>query len=559
MKKNILFLIIALMISVSFPQDYRFPGDINNDGSIDVLDIVQLVGFIISGIQPTLEEYAASDLNYDNSLNVLDVVSLVGLIISPPVCPDGYYNCDGIAYQCCDTSHPEPNSLCETCHILEYFYTETPPHLEQFYSHTDCNRCHTVTSWLDMTFNHTVLDTSCNICHLSDLQVANQSVQLHNTLSNFCLNCHTTYQWSDIVFQHEETGFELEGSHQTVDCLTCHDSSWLGVTSNCSGCHHDEWLATLQPVHTQQVYLEQDCEDCHTADSWSPSVFEHQMPYQAPCSSCHIANYNEVNQVVPDHNGFSTECTNCHESTLWTDIIFDHDLSGFPLEGSHNNGNCISCHLDGYANLPLLCGGCHHDNWLDTIQPVHEAQTYLAEDCEICHNAVEWATSIFEHDLPNQAACNTCHNADFEIAGTTVAGHDTFPTDCTACHQSTYWTETIFDHNATNFPLTDSHDGPECIACHVDNNYVDTPLFCDGCHHDNWIETTQPNHEAQTYLAVECETCHTAIEWTTSIFEHDLPNQAACNTCHNADFEIAGTTVAGHDTFPTDCTACHQS
>ena len=57
-------------------------GDINQDGSIDVLDIVGLVGFIIGNATPTDEEVLHSDINLDGSLDVLDVVLVVSVILN---------------------------------------------------------------------------------------------------------------------------------------------------------------------------------------------------------------------------------------------------------------------------------------------------------------------------------------------------------------------------------------------------------------------------------------------------------------------------------------------
>ena len=53
-------------------------GDINDDGIINVLDIVRLVNDIISG-----EDYnPLADLNFDNTVDVLDVLQLVDVILS---------------------------------------------------------------------------------------------------------------------------------------------------------------------------------------------------------------------------------------------------------------------------------------------------------------------------------------------------------------------------------------------------------------------------------------------------------------------------------------------
>ena len=66
-----------------YPLDYfdefdnEIAGDINDDGILNILDIVSLVNLVISG------EYEDSgDINQDGTLNILDIVSLVNLILA---------------------------------------------------------------------------------------------------------------------------------------------------------------------------------------------------------------------------------------------------------------------------------------------------------------------------------------------------------------------------------------------------------------------------------------------------------------------------------------------
>jgi hypothetical protein len=55
-------------------------GDINFDGSINVLDVVLMVSFVLG--EPMAEyEYSASDINQDGIINVLDVVALISIIL----------------------------------------------------------------------------------------------------------------------------------------------------------------------------------------------------------------------------------------------------------------------------------------------------------------------------------------------------------------------------------------------------------------------------------------------------------------------------------------------
>ena len=53
-------------------------GDLNLDGSLNILDVISLVNIIISG-----QSYSViSDLNNDNQTNILDVVLLVSEILN---------------------------------------------------------------------------------------------------------------------------------------------------------------------------------------------------------------------------------------------------------------------------------------------------------------------------------------------------------------------------------------------------------------------------------------------------------------------------------------------
>ena len=56
-------------------------GDLNQDGIINVIDIISLVNYILG--EPVDENgECASDINADGILNVIDIVSLVNLILS---------------------------------------------------------------------------------------------------------------------------------------------------------------------------------------------------------------------------------------------------------------------------------------------------------------------------------------------------------------------------------------------------------------------------------------------------------------------------------------------
>ena len=65
--------------TLAFLFDDFLIGDNNNDGILNILDVVGLVEILLSGIEPS--DIAHLDLNGDGGLNILDIVLLVEIII----------------------------------------------------------------------------------------------------------------------------------------------------------------------------------------------------------------------------------------------------------------------------------------------------------------------------------------------------------------------------------------------------------------------------------------------------------------------------------------------
>ena len=63
----------------NIPED-TILGDINQDLSVDILDVVILVNYILTSNGSELD---GSDINLDGDVNVLDVVTLVNMILTP--------------------------------------------------------------------------------------------------------------------------------------------------------------------------------------------------------------------------------------------------------------------------------------------------------------------------------------------------------------------------------------------------------------------------------------------------------------------------------------------
>jgi hypothetical protein len=57
------------------------PGDLTQDGNIDILDIVSMIGMIL-GEAPTGSQLFIGDLNSDGVVNIQDVILLIGMVLS---------------------------------------------------------------------------------------------------------------------------------------------------------------------------------------------------------------------------------------------------------------------------------------------------------------------------------------------------------------------------------------------------------------------------------------------------------------------------------------------
>jgi hypothetical protein len=212
--------------------------------------------------------------------------------------------------------------------------------------------------------------------------------------------------------------------------------------------------------------------------------------------------------------------------TAWTGAGFTHAV--FPLQGAHADAQCLACHASGFAGTPTSCSACHMDDYLGTSDPSHVAAGY-SQQCQSCHDTDAWEGAVFDH---------------------------------------------------SSFPLTGAHVGAACAECHAGGIYQGTPTSCVGCHQDDWLGTTSPNHASAGY-GQQCQQCHSTSGWDGAVADHTFyPLTGAhagadclqchaggvyegtptdCFACHQSDW--AGTTAPDHADagFPTDCQQCHST
>ncbi|MFZ1685182.1 MAG: hypothetical protein WAU88_13790 [Candidatus Zixiibacteriota bacterium] len=365
----------------------------------------------------------------------------------------------------------------------------------------------------------------------------------------------------------------------------------------------------LSQTSTQNPHgkLSQDCQDCHTAQSWSamrsPMNFNHDATgfslvgahATAACVSCHKdLQFSHVGTSCIDchsdhHNGqVGQSCQNCHTPKDWVnrkDQIELHAQKGFPLTGVHAVADCEACHhgqgTQSYAGTPVECKGCHGEAFAATTNPSHMQAGFSAK-CETCHHAASgtWTNATYTHKnfvltgAHKRQECASCHTSGYASTSTNCYScHQTafttatdpnhvngqFDHNCALCHSTTTWTPATFDHATSSFPLTGAHASVACASCHT-TGYSNTPSDCYSCHTADFTSNKQgkPDHVANAFSHT-CNSCHTTAAWQPATFNHPTTPFAItgahtsllCASCHTVGYNPGQT--------PSDCYSCHTT
>ncbi len=223
---------------------------------------------------------------------------------------------------------------CEECHSNGQ-YQDTPQacyacHQEDDEHNgaygTQCETCHTPSSWEEFTFDHNLsvfpltgahVDAKCEQCHANqvfkgtsaDCYACHQNDDEHQgRFGTLCNACHSTEAWKPATFDHSRSNFPLTGAHTRVLCESCHkNGQFQGTPTFCAGCHGN-------PAFHAGLFTGQACSDCHNVNTWVPARFNGSHPGIADeggsgvnhggkgCRSCHTVNLS------------TATCTACHDN-----------------------------------------------------------------------------------------------------------------------------------------------------------------------------------------------------------------------------------------------------
>jgi hypothetical protein len=453
---------------------------------------------------------------------------------------------------------------------------------------SNCTKCHDI--------GNKISEKKCLECHdeINDLIKADRGYHAYSEVQEqACIDCHSEHhgrafdatRFDEEAFEHDWTGYELEGSHDRIECRDCHKSenienkelsgregTFLGLEEACLTCHVDYHQGTLA----------ESCTDCHGFEKFEDAEFfdhgntdfilegQHKT---VDCIECHretIRNgesFQEFSGVAfslctdcheDAHDGrFGVSCTDCHSTNGWNQLRagnrFDHNLTNYPLEGQHTQVACAQCHTSGDYSESLAfdrCVDCHDDYHRDDFT----SEDGVITDCDACHSLERDFTfsnyGLSDHqlsDYPLEGAhiatpCFACHKPqeeerwDFTIASEScVSCHDNVhegylessdgsAVTCHECHNVDSWASISFDHSTTEFALEGAHEQANCRSCHFREEGPEQIFKGLGQSCTACHQTDSPHGDQfdSENGEAQCARCHNSDPgWSAKLFDHD--------------------------------------
>jgi len=549
-------------------------------------------------------------------------------------------------------NHTGPSFVgnCDSCHNNVISVGKLPNHVPTP-ANQDCDVCHNTTSFTGATFDHASTDTSnCLACHDGNISIGKSLA--HIATQENCSSCHNAnnngFSTFAGTFVHNTNivGGDCASCHNTgialpkkvnhipaqAECSACHSDTNTGgfalttflnpggehqkSNNGCEGCHISRFIdnpfALKAPGH---LPTGQDCDVCHTNDTFIPSIFNHS-DISDNCASCHDGNVNhvtagargETNTAI--HRNTTQDCGVCHNTTNFADAFVDHtgpEVIGKRCDTCHDGGSggaigkhtghvvtnedCSACHVPGtfatavfnHTGIVDNCASCH-DGIAATGKDAKTNPAHIptSQDCSVCHIPTAFADARFDHQgiVDN---CASCHN------GTTARGKmpppDHVPTngDCSNCHQTTGFIPATFDHAGIVDNCRSCHDG--AFATGKSGSHIPTSQDCGICHttrlplsftgavfdHTGIVNNCVSCHDGVTAIGkaaktnpahlatdLDCNSCHTTATFTGGTWVHDASTAGNCDQCHSTGGG-ARSKPSGHLSTNVQCDVCHTT
>ena len=465
--------------------------------------------------------------------------------------------------------------------------------LEGGHQALECSACHTAEGSFESRF---LARQDCVDCHADPHGTGFDRGTLAQVVEGrtSCVRCHKSdaSEWAPAPnFDHGvATGYALEGSHKSLDCVACHETSaerrvdkvrFAGQGDACARCHNDPHLSLFAAAPTTGALNAllgtpaTDCSRCHGQDTFEKvDPFDHaQTGYaltgaheKVECATCHKYDPTpEVHLARARPTGVVgvLDCTPCHTDPHGSRF----DAVGMPQVVEDRVG-CERCHVtQSFHDVD----NAHFDHGVWTTFSLVGAHQQVR--CSECHGANEdgnLLVSAFaaKGDVTNRH-CALCHESPHgkvfqrEKRLVLASGEE----DCAQCHNDLSFRSTPdFDHADTGFALLAKHAQAQCIDCH--NQPTQATLgrrlhpapgtACSQCHQDP--------HLGQFGSAPNCADCHTGFEsFLIPDFDHDQTGfpldkthaPLACNECHKPSATTTGLEAVRYKPLGKRCIDCH--
>ncbi len=123
---------------------------------------------------------------------------------------------------------------CYACHAADYNGATSLNHVALGIS-TQCQLCHTTSTWQGANFNHVGITNGCLNCHQSDYNGTSNPPHASAGFPTNCESCHDTIDWDHGTFQH---AFPItSGKHRNFPCADCHTTPNNYQLFSCIDCH----------------------------------------------------------------------------------------------------------------------------------------------------------------------------------------------------------------------------------------------------------------------------------------------------------------------------------
>ena len=149
---------------------------------------------------------------------------------------------------------------CDVCHSTAGWSPATFNHNNTTFpligAHTTvaCANCH-------VNNNYTTLPTDCYSCHKVDYQGTNNPNHVAAGFPTTCALCHTNSSWLGATFNH--TWFNINHGNANGVCATCHTNSSDYSVFQCTNCHTKSNTDSQHQGVGGYVYNSVNCYQCH--------------------------------------------------------------------------------------------------------------------------------------------------------------------------------------------------------------------------------------------------------------------------------------------------------